>query len=45
MFRFHSAPVEALGDGQVRAVRATGASGEQEIAADLLLRAVGTAAC
>ncbi|MFF2732553.1 FAD-dependent oxidoreductase [Streptomyces sp. NPDC058008] len=50
VFRFHSAPVEALGEDAVRAVRVTdGADGEgggaaangREIPAGLLLRAVG----
>jgi ferredoxin--NADP+ reductase len=45
VFRFHSAPVAALGEGAgegaVRAVRASGSSVEREIAAGLLLRAVG----
>ncbi|WP_406151242.1 FAD-dependent oxidoreductase [Streptomyces sp. NBC_01012] len=43
VFRFHSAPVEALGDGGdgVRAVRVTGGDEGAEIPAGLLLRAVG----
>ncbi|MBT2367383.1 FAD-dependent oxidoreductase [Streptomyces sp. ISL-10] len=41
VFRFHSAPVEVLGDGTVRAVRVTGVSGEQEVPVGMLLRAVG----
>ncbi|MCX5414601.1 FAD-dependent oxidoreductase [Streptomyces sp. NBC_00059] len=41
VFRFHSAPEEALGDGTVRAVRVTGGAGDREIPAGLLLRAVG----
>ncbi|GAA2060225.1 FAD-dependent oxidoreductase [Streptomyces albiaxialis] len=45
VLRFHSAPVEAKGDtggpGGVGAVRVTGASGERDIRAGLLLRAVG----
>ncbi|MFB4426550.1 FAD-dependent oxidoreductase [Streptomyces sp. QL37] len=41
VFRFHSAPVEALGDGGVRAVRVTGGDDGREIPAGLLLRAVG----
>ncbi|KAF4407808.1 FAD-dependent oxidoreductase [Streptomyces lycii] len=41
VFRFHSSPVEVRGDETVRAVRATGAAGEQEIPAGLALRAVG----
>ncbi|SFL00895.1 FAD-dependent oxidoreductase [Streptomyces pini] len=38
---FHSAPAEVLGDGRVRAVRATAAEGELEIPAGLVVRAVG----
>lgn len=41
VFRFHSSPEEALGDGTVRAVRVTGGAGDREIPAGLLLRAVG----
>lgn len=44
VFRFHSAPVEALGDGGVGAVRVTGGPDGAErldIPAGLLLRAVG----
>ncbi|MFJ8750231.1 FAD-dependent oxidoreductase [Streptomyces sp. NPDC102441] len=44
VFRFHSAPVEALGDDGVTAVRVTdgtGSTGGREIPAGLLLRAVG----
>ncbi|MDX3684702.1 MULTISPECIES: FAD-dependent oxidoreductase [unclassified Streptomyces] len=42
VFRFHSAPVEALGEGGVRAVRVTGGGEDgREIPAGLLLRAVG----
>ncbi|WP_411083378.1 FAD-dependent oxidoreductase [Streptomyces sp. cmx-18-6] len=41
VFRFHSAPVEVLGDDGVTAVRVTTGPGEQEIPAGLLLRAVG----
>ncbi|MFG2586919.1 FAD-dependent oxidoreductase [Streptomyces sp. NPDC048438] len=41
VFRFHSAPVEALGDGGVRAVRVSGGDDGREIPAGLLLRAVG----
>ncbi|MFJ8857890.1 FAD-dependent oxidoreductase [Streptomyces sp. NPDC102451] len=41
VFRFHSAPVEALGDDGVRAVRVTGGDDGREIPAGLLLRAVG----
>ncbi|MER5208892.1 FAD-dependent oxidoreductase [Streptomyces sp. NPDC002825] len=43
VLRFHSAPVEALGDGRVRAVRVTedGSASGTEIGAGLLVRAVG----
>ncbi|MEV7404928.1 FAD-dependent oxidoreductase [Streptomyces sp. NPDC091267] len=41
VFRFHSAPVAALGPDRVEALRVTGAAGEQEIPAGLFLRAVG----
>lgn len=41
VFRFLSTPVEVHGDETVRAVRATGGAGEQEIPAGLALRAVG----
>ncbi|MFE7513443.1 FAD-dependent oxidoreductase [Streptomyces sp. NPDC057540] len=43
VLRFHSAPVEALGEEQVRAVRVTreGAADGTEIAAGLLVRAIG----
>ncbi|MFE9972145.1 FAD-dependent oxidoreductase [Streptomyces hirsutus] len=41
VFRFLSTPVEVRGDEAVRAVRATGGAGEQEIPAGLALRAVG----
>ncbi|MFD4692704.1 FAD-dependent oxidoreductase [Streptomyces sp. NPDC058463] len=41
VFRFHSAPVEVLGEDGVAAVRVTAATGEQDIPAGLLLRAVG----
>ncbi|MER5839324.1 FAD-dependent oxidoreductase [Streptomyces prasinus] len=41
VFRFLSSPVEIRGDDTVRAVRATGGAGEQEIPAGLVLRAVG----
>ncbi|MER7110317.1 FAD-dependent oxidoreductase [Streptomyces sp. NPDC000229] len=41
VFRFHSAPLEALGDDKVRAVRVTGRSAERTIPAGMLLRAVG----
>ncbi|MFD7711434.1 FAD-dependent oxidoreductase [Streptomyces sp. NPDC059785] len=43
VLRFHSAPVEVLGDdaGAVRAARVTGASGDVELTAGMLLRAIG----
>ncbi|MFJ4963861.1 FAD-dependent oxidoreductase [Streptomyces sp. NPDC088729] len=41
VFRFHSAPVEVLGEAAVAAVRVTSGTGEQDIPAGLLLRAVG----
>ncbi|MFD0683443.1 FAD-dependent oxidoreductase [Actinomadura fibrosa] len=41
VFRFHSAPVEITGTGAVQGVRVTGPSGETEIRAGLLLRAIG----
>lgn len=41
VLRFHSAPVEFLGDEQVRGLRATGRSGEVDIAAGQVIRAVG----
>ncbi|WP_031466331.1 FAD-dependent oxidoreductase [Sciscionella sediminilitoris] len=41
VLRFHSAPVEFLGDTQVRALRVTGADAETEIAAGRVVRAVG----
>ena len=41
VFRFHSAPVAALGENSVEAVRVTGAPGEREIPSQVLLRAVG----
>ncbi|MFJ9680681.1 FAD-dependent oxidoreductase [Streptomyces sp. NPDC101194] len=41
VFRFHSAPVAVLGDTGVRATRVTGGSGELDISARALLRAVG----
>ncbi|MFE0700672.1 FAD-dependent oxidoreductase [Streptomyces sp. NPDC058872] len=43
VLRFHSAPVEALGDDAVRAVRVTeeGATAGREIGTGLLVRAVG----
>ncbi|MET9658006.1 FAD-dependent oxidoreductase [Streptomyces sp. NPDC006510] len=41
VFRFHSAPVQVLGDDTVRAVRVTEGPGELDIPAGTLLRAVG----
>ncbi|MFD7528902.1 FAD-dependent oxidoreductase [Streptomyces sp. NPDC059849] len=41
VFRFHSAPVQVLGNDAVRAVRVTGGPGELDIPAGTLLRAVG----
>lgn len=41
VFQFHSSAAEVLGEEAVRAVRVTSGSGEQEIAAGMLLRAVG----
>ncbi|MFB7007088.1 MULTISPECIES: FAD-dependent oxidoreductase [unclassified Streptomyces] len=41
VFRFHSAPVAVLGDARVQATRVTGGSGELDIPAGALLRAVG----
>ncbi|MDG9700793.1 FAD-dependent oxidoreductase [Streptomyces sp. DH37] len=41
VLRFHSAPVEVIGDGSVRAVRATAAGGELEIPVGMVVRAVG----
>ncbi|MEV6074703.1 FAD-dependent oxidoreductase [Streptomyces sp. NPDC052069] len=41
VFRFHSAPLEVLGDDSVTGVRVTEGPGEQHIPAGLLLRAVG----
>lgn len=41
VFRFHSSAAEVLGAEKVRAVRVTGDSGEREVVAGLLLRAVG----
>ncbi|MER7740315.1 FAD-dependent oxidoreductase [Streptomyces sp. NPDC096538] len=41
VFRFLSSPAEVCGDEAVRAVRVTGDSGEAELPAGLVLRAVG----
>ncbi|MFL9683021.1 MULTISPECIES: FAD-dependent oxidoreductase [Streptomyces] len=41
VLRFHSAPAEALGPDTVRAVRAGGPDGPDEIPAGLLVRAIG----
>lgn len=41
VLRFHSSAVEVLGTDSVRAARVTGASGDLEIPAGMLLRAVG----
>lgn len=41
VLRFHSSPVEATGPGRVQGVRVTGADGEVEVPAGLLIRAVG----
>ncbi|WP_335936119.1 FAD-dependent oxidoreductase [Streptomyces sp. PTD5-9] len=41
VLRFHSAPVEVLGEDRVRATRVTEGSGDVEIPAGLLLRAIG----
>jgi len=41
VLRFQSEPVDVLGDDQVRATRVTGTSGDVEIPAGMLLRAVG----
>ncbi|MFJ8774690.1 FAD-dependent oxidoreductase [Streptomyces microflavus] len=41
VFRFHSAPVEALGEDGVTAVRVSAGPREQDIQAGLLLRAIG----
>ncbi|WP_216214868.1 FAD-dependent oxidoreductase [Amycolatopsis aidingensis] len=41
VLRFHSAPVEILGDGQVRGVRVTGAEGAEEVTAGQVVRAIG----
>ncbi|OEV21504.1 ferredoxin-NADP reductase, partial [Streptomyces nanshensis] len=41
VFRFHSAPVAAVGEDAVTAVRVTDGGSEREIPAGLLLRAIG----
>ncbi|MFI9820569.1 FAD-dependent oxidoreductase [Streptomyces sp. NPDC052013] len=41
VFRFHSAPLEILGDDATRAVRVTGGTGELDIPAVTVLRAIG----
>ncbi|HEY2063246.1 MAG TPA: FAD-dependent oxidoreductase [Amycolatopsis sp.] len=41
VLRFHSAPLEILGDAQVRGIRVTAAAGDEEIAAGQVVRAVG----
>ncbi|MFJ4970109.1 FAD-dependent oxidoreductase [Streptomyces sp. NPDC088755] len=41
VFRFHSAPMEVLGEDRVTAVRVTAGPREQDIAAGLMLRAIG----
>ncbi|MBW1599225.1 FAD-dependent oxidoreductase [Streptomyces sp. JJ38] len=41
VFRFHSAPLAALGEDGLRAVRTADGAGEREIPAGLLLRAIG----
>ncbi|MEU6660034.1 FAD-dependent oxidoreductase [Streptomyces sp. NPDC046821] len=41
VLRFHSAPAEVLGTDRVEGVRTEGASGEREIAAGMVLRAIG----
>ncbi|GAB3491033.1 FAD-dependent oxidoreductase [Amycolatopsis cihanbeyliensis] len=41
VLRFHSAPVEILGDSQVRGLRVTGTGGEVEITAGQVVRAIG----
>lgn len=42
VLRFHSGPVEILGDGDVRTVRVTdGGGGAVDLAAGMLLRAIG----
>ncbi|NKQ51469.1 FAD-dependent oxidoreductase [Amycolatopsis sp. K13G38] len=41
VLRFHSAPQEILGDGQVRALRVSGSGGDVEIPAGQVIRAVG----
>ncbi|WP_410601313.1 FAD-dependent oxidoreductase [Amycolatopsis sp. lyj-90] len=41
VLRFHSAPTEIIGDGQVRGLRVTSADGQAEIATGQIVRAVG----
>src|SRR5690606_23362520 len=41
VLRFHSAPLEIRGDRATRAVRVTGGSGETELPAGTVLRAIG----
>lgn len=41
VLRFHSAPVEVLGEDDVEGLRVTAADGEREIPAGLFLRAIG----
>ncbi|MEU1471748.1 FAD-dependent oxidoreductase [Streptomyces sp. NPDC005761] len=41
VFRFHSSPLEVLGDATVEGVRVTAGAGDQEIPAGLFLRAIG----
>ncbi|MFJ2089464.1 FAD-dependent oxidoreductase [Streptomyces sp. NPDC087901] len=41
VFRFHSAPVEVLGQDGVEAVRVSAGAGDREIPAGLFLRAIG----
>ncbi|MDU0288371.1 FAD-dependent oxidoreductase [Saccharothrix longispora] len=41
VLRFHSAPLEVVGDAEVRGLRVTGPDGDVEIAAGRVVRAVG----
>jgi ferredoxin--NADP+ reductase len=41
VLRFHSAPAAVLGDTQTHGLRVTGPEGDEDIAADLVVRAVG----